>query len=42
MALALGEIGAPEALVALENAIDDADPDVRKSVRLAIAQINSK
>ncbi len=38
-ALALGEIGAPEALAALESAEADPDPEVRKSVRLALTQI---
>jgi HEAT repeat protein len=45
IALALGEIGHGESKAAarsiLEPAIDDADPDVRKSVRIALAQINA-
>jgi HEAT repeat protein len=40
-ALALGEIGVPEALPALEQIRDDRDPEVRKSARLAIAQIHA-
>jgi HEAT repeat protein len=38
-ALALGEIGSPEALPALEQIQNDPDPEVRKSVRLSIAQV---
>lgn len=40
-ALALGEIGAPEALPALEQIQGDPDPEVRKSARLSIAQIRA-
>jgi HEAT repeat protein len=38
-ALALGDIGDTGALPALELAADNADPEVRKSARLAIVQI---
>jgi HEAT repeat protein len=38
-ALALGEIGSPAALPALCEAENDPDPEVRKSVRLALQQI---
>jgi hypothetical protein len=37
---ALGEIGDPIVLAGLEVACHDSDPDVRKSLRLAIVQIN--
>lgn len=38
-AIALGELRRPEALPALERAAQDADPDVRKLARLALAAI---
>jgi HEAT repeat protein len=38
-ALALGELREPATLDALNHASDDADPDVRKAVRIAIQQI---
>jgi HEAT repeat protein len=41
-ALALGEIGDAAALPNLEHAAHDPDPEVRKSVRLAIAQIGAR
>jgi HEAT repeat protein len=40
-ALALGEIGAPEALPALEQIQNDPDPEVRKSAIISIAQIRA-
>jgi HEAT repeat protein len=40
-ALALGEIASTDALPALEQAAGDPDPEVRKSVRLAIQQIHA-
>lgn len=40
-ALALGEISDAAAVPALELAAADAGPEVRKSARLAIAQINA-
>jgi HEAT repeat protein len=40
-ALALGEIGSPAALSALCEAENDPDPEVRKSVRLALRQIGA-
>jgi HEAT repeat protein len=41
VALAFGEIGDKAALPLLQVAVDDADPDVRKSVRIALAQIQA-
>ena len=41
-ALALGEIGSPAALPALCEAENDPDPEVRKSVRLALQQIGAQ
>ena len=38
-ALALGEIGHPEAKPALAIASSDPDPEVRKSARLAFTQV---
>lgn len=38
-ALALGELGLPDTLSALRDALHDGDPEVRKSARIAIAQI---
>jgi HEAT repeat protein len=38
-AIALGEIGDPKAIPALEKARLDADPDVRKLAQLALASI---
>lgn len=40
-AIALGEIGDAGALAPLAQAASDADPEVRKSARLAIAQIQA-
>jgi HEAT repeat protein len=41
-ALALGEIGDHSAAPALNGIANDADPDVRKAARLALAQLNSQ
>jgi HEAT repeat protein len=38
-ALALGELREPATLDALHDALNDADPDVRKAVRIALQQI---
>jgi len=38
-ALALGELGSHGSLPALQAALDDRDPDVRKALRIAIGQI---
>ena len=38
-ALALGELRDPATLRALHDALEDRDPEVRKAVRIAIAQI---
>ncbi|MCO8169121.1 HEAT repeat domain-containing protein [Pseudomonas sp. 21LCFQ02] len=38
-ALALGELGNPDAIGALQAAEQDGDPEVRKAVRIALAQI---
>jgi HEAT repeat protein len=38
-ALALGELGDHHALVALRNAEQDPDPEVRKAIRIAITQL---
>jgi HEAT repeat protein len=40
-ALALGELRDPSTLAALEHALDDADPEVRKAVRIALQQIGA-
>lgn len=42
VALTLGKIGGKAARRILEPAIDGADPDVRKPVRIALAQINAE
>ena len=41
-ALALGELGVAETLPALQGALEDGDPDVRKSARIAITQIQER
>jgi HEAT repeat protein len=41
-ALALGELGNADALAVLEAALGDGDPEVRKAVRIAIAQIGER
>ena len=38
-ALALGELGQARALPALQSAESDNDPEVRKAVRIALAQL---
>lgn len=38
-ALALGELGDATALGALNEAASDPDPEVRKAVRIAVAQL---
>ncbi len=38
-ALALGELGSGDAIEALRNAEQDGDPEVRKAVRIALAQL---
>jgi HEAT repeat protein len=38
-ALALGELGEARALPALQAAEADSDPEVRKAVRIALAQL---
>ncbi|NWD92206.1 HEAT repeat domain-containing protein, partial [Pseudomonas sp. K5002] len=37
--LALGELGDRQALGPLRDAADDGDPEVRKAVRIALAQL---
>jgi hypothetical protein len=37
----LGKLKLAKSEAALVQALDDADPDVRKSVRIALAQINA-
>jgi HEAT repeat protein len=39
-AVALGEVGDVTAIPALEAALDDSDPDVRKLARLALNQLS--
>ncbi|TAL14646.1 MAG: HEAT repeat domain-containing protein, partial [Aquabacterium sp.] len=38
-AIALGEVGDPQARPALEQAANDPDPDVRKLARLALGRL---
>jgi HEAT repeat protein len=40
-AIALGEIGDPKAIPALEEALKDPDPDVRKLTQLALKHIGA-